>query len=440
MQNVQLAIELYGAIFCLMLGMVLVWQGKKRTLNGHFLTIALFLNTLVLVADMITIIYQGDPTSMGGAIVVVSNFALYLLQYLQVLALAHYIRATLIEQGIDDGHHWIWIVYVLLGIAVIGLICTPFTGWYYTINEAHVYKRGRLFIFSMPLGGIALLIGVWKSFHERKRLENYVYLSLASIFALPILGLIIQMRAYGISFMNLGTTVSAMILFFTYEYRSRKMREEQEQMLALSRAYLLNSQIKPHFLFNSLAVIQALIDEDTDTAREAIGHLSQFLRKGLNLKVSENTIPLKEEIDYVKDYMYLEQLRFGDKVNILYDIPDHLSMRLPFLSIQPLVENAVRHGLRKKMEGGTIIVRARETEDGYTISVIDDGAGFDVEEARARALKGETSGNGVGVHNVEERIHLMCNGTMTMESTPGVGTTVVLRIPKAPKVPKKKEK
>ncbi len=203
--------------------------------------------------------------------------------------------------------------------------------------------------------------------------------------------------------------------------RERRLKEK-EQELAEKKIALLVSQIQPHFLYNILGTIQWLCEKDPKKAQEATEQLSHFLRGNMDSLQSVTTIPAARELEHIRCYLNLESIRFGEKLKTVYDI-ETSDFFLPALCLQPLVENAVRHGVTKREEGGTITVQTRQTPEAYVVVITDDGVGFDP----ATPPQG---GQHLGIENVRSRLAAQCGGTVTVESETGVGTTVTVRLPK----------
>jgi sensor histidine kinase YesM len=184
------------------------------------------------------------------------------------------------------------------------------------------------------------------------------------------------------------------------------------------------SQIQPHFLYNSLVAIQELCLIDPETASKAVGEFSNYLRGNLDSLSIKRPIPFEHELRHVKAYLSLEKKRFGEKLNINYDI-SYLCFNIPALTLQPIAENAVQHGVTKREDGGTVTVSVKEAETEAVITVIDDGVGFD------RNCASRQDGRlHLGIENVRSRLAFMCNGTLTIQSEPDVGTTAVITVPK----------
>ena len=200
--------------------------------------------------------------------------------------------------------------------------------------------------------------------------------------------------------------------------------EEREREIHNLQTSIALSQIKPHFLYNSLNTIYVLCGKDLNKGRQAISDLSDYLRINIGSIDSKVPIPFEKEMEHVRKYLSLEQLRFPDEFTVSTDTPVK-DFSLPALTIQPLVENAVRHGVVPKGEGGIITIQTRQSNRHYIIIVSDNGEGFDtLEEA-------EDGSDHIGIRNVRERLSRMVKGDLDIRSTPGYGTEVTIRIPKA---------
>ncbi len=192
---------------------------------------------------------------------------------------------------------------------------------------------------------------------------------------------------------------------------------------------VLRAQISPHFIFNSLTAIASFVRTDPDRARELLLDFADFTR--YSFRSHGRYTALAEELRSVEQYLLLEQARFGDRLQVKLRVdPEVLSVRIPFLCIQPLVENAVRHGLENRDAPGTVSITAIERGADAWISVEDDGVGNDPEVIR-RSLSGEP-GDHVGLANVDERLRRAFGDDhgLVVETAPLAGTKVTMRIPK----------
>jgi len=198
---------------------------------------------------------------------------------------------------------------------------------------------------------------------------------------------------------------------------------QTERKLAESRIGIMLSQIQPHFLYNALTVISRLCDKDPAKAKKATISFSNYLRGNMNLLESAEPIPFENELNHTISFLNLEKAMFGEALHVLYDIQTK-NFKLPALTMQPIVENAVKHGIGKKEGGGTVTISTKETDGGYLVIITDDGNGFDPEKNDGN---GETH---IGINNVRLRLSAQCGGSLEIESTPGAGTIAVILIPK----------
>lgn len=202
----------------------------------------------------------------------------------------------------------------------------------------------------------------------------------------------------------------------------------QSELLAKSELKALQAQINPHFLFNAINTIVSLIRTQPDNARRLLIHLSNYFRN--NLQESNNEVDLYKELENIKSYLEIEKARFGDKLNIVFDIPDKIDCTLPPLLLQPLVENAVKHGIFEKVDGGTVQIKAIDNGRETELIVEDDGIGMS-EELLCSLLNDQVS-TGIGLNNVNNRLKAMYGKEygLIIESKIGQGTRVKMRIPK----------
>jgi two-component system LytT family sensor kinase len=204
--------------------------------------------------------------------------------------------------------------------------------------------------------------------------------------------------------------------------------EEQERLLLHARMEALQNQINPHFLFNTLNSISSLVRFDPDTAREVISKLATILRRLLNS--SDSFVPLREEVEFIDNYLDIEVVRFGkDKLRVVKELaPESLDVMVPSMLLQPLVENSIKHGLASKVEGGSIYLRSRLSDSRLVIEVEDDGVGM---AATQMPEAGNGRGAGIGMANVSERLQVLYGDTarLTIDSHEGKGTLVRIRLP-----------
>ena len=191
--------------------------------------------------------------------------------------------------------------------------------------------------------------------------------------------------------------------------------------LAESRISTMMSQIRPHFIYNTLGRIEQLCELDPPKAGKLVHDFAKYLRGNFGELDNPRPILMSQEMEHVQHYISIESVRFPD-MTFSFEM-DSNDFRIPALTVQPIVENAIKHGLMKLPKGGTIRVVSYETNTHFCVSVEDDGIGFDTRELLDERKH-------VGIRNIRGRLKAMVGGTLEIESTEGVGTKVLITIPK----------
>lgn len=206
-----------------------------------------------------------------------------------------------------------------------------------------------------------------------------------------------------------------------------QLREAVEQAVRMETLFL-QSQIKPHFIYNALSGIMSLCYSDGARAGKLLGEFSNYLRLSFDLEPRYAKVSLGRELSLVKSYIELEKARFGERLKTEMVVDAGLETSIPALIVQPLVENAIRHGLMKRITGGTVVIHAHSHPQGLRIEVRDDGIGMDAGQA-ALLLSPERAGGGIGLINVHRRLMNEYGQGLRIESVQGEGTTVSMWIP-----------
>ena len=262
------------------------------------------------------------------------------------------------------------------------------------------YLSALLPLFAFALDVFGIYVGAWKG----GIISKYVFTVLFVVAIIMVLKLIPN---------NINAATKAKEL--------EMERIELNAELAKSRIATMMSQIRPHFIYNTLGSIEQLCEIDPPKAGALVHDFAKYLRGNFGELDNPTPILMSQEMDHVHHYVSIENVRFPD-MTFLFEMNSD-DFRIPALTIQPIVENAIKHGLMKLPNGGTIRVVSYETETDYCVKVEDDGVGFDtnllIDERKH-----------VGLRNIRERLKAMVNGTIEIESTVGEGTTVHIKIPK----------
>lgn len=206
-----------------------------------------------------------------------------------------------------------------------------------------------------------------------------------------------------------------------------KEKEHKIKMSDMKTQIVLN-QIKPHFLYNVLATIQVLCKIDPDKAVAAMDDFSGYLRANVDYGFSKSVVPFNEEFENVRCFLRLEKIRQGDKLKVVYNLKEK-DFEMPVLTLQPIVENAVKHGVGNKKGGGTVTISTDSDDDNTIITVKDDGIGISANSISEIPLSHDGKSH-VGLSNVKERIEIITGGSLDFCSEQGKGTVVTIKIPK----------
>ncbi|MBI3924162.1 MAG: histidine kinase [Armatimonadetes bacterium] len=233
------------------------------------------------------------------------------------------------------------------------------------------------------------------------------------------------------------TLIQGLSSILSFELVSRRLHQ-QGMELERTRFRFLTAQIRPHFLFNALNTVAAVISTDPARAEELILDLADFLRQ--TFRVQAEWVPLSEEIGYLNAYLALEQARFGERLRIELEVPPEArDLPVPSLLVQPLVENSIRHGVSARPEGGTVRLRVRAAEGGFEFLVEDDGVGFPAAtDLTTGSLPPATDSGGVGLTNVRERLLSLLGerARFHLASEPGKGCRISYFIPRPSALPR----
>ena len=297
-----------------------------------------------------------------------------------------------------------------------------FSGISFRITEENLFAMGPLGYIGHVLcaGLLAMLVyeSVKKSL-QRNATGSFILLLDAGLLVLATVWDWLQGGSGPVSWLTV-VVVSSCLFYYLWLHMQSAFAHEQA-LEAEQRIQIMMSQIQPHFLFNTLSTIQALCRIDPEKASETTEKFGTYLRMNIDSISQSSLIPFRKELEHTRIYADIEMMRFP-YIHISYDIKED-DFELPALSIQPMVENAIRHGVRGRYNG-SVKIMTRGEENEIVISVIDNGKGFDPEGTE------EAGGMHIGIRNVRERIEVLCSGTLEIESEPGKGSTVTIRLPR----------
>ena len=393
----------------------LMSQVEKR--KDEKILLYFFLFTIVHFATYLAFtIIKVSYTS--NAFIIAFYTIFYIFNNIEVILLFWYAR-TYIDVGGEKNSRILalisqigFVVFVLLDIINI------FTGIFFTAKDG-VYLRSKTMIISQGyqfiLFSIVVVIAVInKKLNIREKLAFVLYC------IIPLLAIILQnvFKGYAIAYASIIISIEILFLFLSVQRNIELVKEEQKYKDVQIK--LMLSQIKPHFMYNSLSAISTLITIDPKKAQEALDNFTAYLRMNLTTMTEVKMIPFEDELKHIETYIALEQMRFNDRLKVEFDIQAK-DFDVPPLTIQPIVENAVKHGVLKKLEGGTVKLSTKEEDKSYVIEVEDDGIGFNMEDINFDNVH-------VGLNNIKYRLNTMCRSDVSINSEIGKGTKITVII------------
>lgn len=423
LKYINLAMESWGLLFCLLaVTILLIATHIDRKTKRYFLAIFSFL-FLDLLSNMGGLLLRGRSDTVGRAFLRFANFNEYFWGDVLTLALTLYLL-YLIDHG-DKKMMKIWhrAAWTIFAVAVTLLVITQFTGLFYSVDAGGIYHRGPLFWLSQAIAIGTLVMDIVLIVCYRERLSRAERISFCVYACVPIVAIFMQLFFYGVYFLLLSSTLAAVFMLGAIILDQTEQYYRTEQELSQMRSALVLSQVQPHFLYNSLTAIAALCEHAPAEAKEATLAFAEYLRTNMNALNAKGTVPFVTELKHIETYLYLEQLRFGDDLLVDMDI-EATDFSLPALTIQPLVENAVKWGVCPDEEGGIVRLSTHETPLGVEITVSDDGVGFDPEHLP------QDGKDHLGLQLVRDRLKMVCGAKLTVESKIGQGTVVRVFIPR----------
>lgn len=430
---IQISLEAWGAVFCFICAIILSFSRREVNYRNRILMSAVFTESFQLICDVFALSFRGRAGLLPYYMVRISNFSVFFSNFLIGVLLSAYILS--LASGVTNKTKLKWMrMPVIVSVSgTVLLIVSQFTNLYYYFDADNFYHRSDLYWVNMllaftliPYGG-AMLLKFRNSIHKISRISLAVYL------LLPLVTVFVQFFVYGISLTNIANSLTMMLLFIVHESdRSERIIEQEKAIMdqkieiADARVNLMISQIQPHFISNTLLTIQGMYNEGSDEADEIMNSFIRYLQQSFSELASNKPIPVASDIDHAENYSKIVMARWPD-MTIEYDIKC-TDFCVPAMTIQPIVENAVRHGILPLEDGGKVIVSTFEGEKSYFVTVTDNGVGFDMNNPEPKRNENRAH---IGMSNISDRLRLMCSGTVNIESEKNRGTKITLEIPKS---------
>lgn len=422
MQTINIVLDGYGFLLCLIIGVYLTTGNRRnKKLNKYFGWICL-LNMWMTAGDVTNWVCEGTAHAAYPFLLSTGVLIYYLcvgpILYVYTLYVVEYLKTEVVVHK-----KYLTASKVLCVVYMVMTVLSMFNGMFFRIAPGNVYTRGWGFWVSQAIPFFIYLINAWVIIRYKDYMEKKDIVLFLSYIILPLTAELIQALNYGIALLNTAITISLFLIFVNLQSERELLLIQREQELKDSQISIMLGQIQPHFLYNTLITIRQLCDIDPKTAKLAMREFAGFLKGNMDSLSSRMPIPIIKEINHVKHYLYLEKQRFQGRLHVKYEILEW-DFSIPSLTVQTLVENAVRHGILSKQEGGTVTIHTESDEESYIVRISDEGVGFDPNRAFSDGSRH------IGIENVKKRLEVLCHGNMVINSIPGKGTDVVIKIPK----------
>ena len=422
------ALEIFAAAVTAVMLIGCFLERKHKTKSGKLFVWCLISQTAMLLVDAPIWILLANPKPENVIPIKILSFSsdafLCVLISLYAYCLTEYINE---RKKISYGYTNL--ITVLCGISLVLWLINAFNGMYIYYDATGLDQTGPHYLLSQAFNVVlpAMTMVLAFRYHDVIGWRNTWIWVLYGL--IPVLSIPVQVL-WAVTPVCLATTVS-LVLVYTLIHVEQAEREaniekelaQKELALSESNNSLVLSQIQPHFLYNALTSIYRLCDVKPEAAKEAVSNFSKYLRGNLDSIKQTKMISFADELKRLQAYLSLEKIRYDDYLDIKYDIKT-TEFFIPPLTVQPLVENAVNHGISDLPGGGLVTISTEEKRDCYEIRVSDNGVGFDPETVP------EDGRSHLGIMNVRSRLNIMCHGTLDIKSAPGNGTAAIIQIPK----------
>ena len=326
------------------------------------------------------------------------------------------------ERGAPDvSYRSAYLMRIVCGCYLVLVFLSMFNGMLFQVDAHGNLTDGPYYWIAWLIDPMILLIEILVVVHYRKNLSRFGTIVMLNFGLVSLLTTGLQSIWYPVPEL-LACTLAILLMFMLFYWEMAKNLVENERELMQSQMSLAISQIQPHFLYNTLSTIAELCRKDSAMAEEVTNRFALYLRGNLEHMGDSFPVEFSKELKHVQTYLWIEKIRFQEELQVVYDIQTE-DFIIPALTVQPLAENAVKHGMMGSENVCTITIRTKCVERGYQVIIEDDGCGFDPEQVKNDGRKH------IGIESVRSRLKFMVGGTLTVKSAIGKGTTVIIEIP-----------
>lgn len=420
---VTITASICALLITLLLVVATILCDDLKTRLCRLFLIVLILGFIGAGCEITTVFLQGRPGELIAVVIKTADFANYAGGNLQFIFTALYGYEYLsLKEAVNKRPYQLAIAINFVMLLYIAF--TQAAGLLERLDEFnYVYPTNFSLVVQIILV-LSLVIVIKAMLPHMNQMPAKAWIALLMFLIIPIACYAIEYVFRGVWVSYLGSAVATFIIYINIQMELKQRAREQELELLESRVALMLSQIKPHFMYNTLTAIEYLCNRDgAKQAGKAVHDFSKYLRGNLNSIAYKQQIPFENELEHTEHYLSIEQMQYEERLQVKLDI-QAVDFTLPALTLQPIVENAVKHGISKREQGGVITIQSKADSTHWRVLVTDNGVGFDVMQ------QNEDRHAHFGLQNVRYRLERMCGGSLSIDSKSGAGTRVLISIPK----------
>ena len=420
---VNLMIEVTGIMICIF-GLIMIRHGGINIVRTRRYMYAAAINMMVYHICLLYVeLFQATPGMHWRPGAYIAGLGSFFASILALVTISLYMTFMISPE--DRRFRSLRAAEVVLtAVVFVSLLAAQFAGRLVHVDEEWRYSEGPGGTVAYICVVILLVIDIGILLLKGEKVPLNLKSEIVCVLVLPMAAIFLRVFMPGVYIVAFASSLTMLLFIIVIVVENTKRLREERTRNEQLRIDLMLGQIQPHFLFNVLYVIQEICHIDAELASKAITEFSKYLRHNMDSLTVSSPIPFEEELEHVKHYVSLQQLRFGDALDVRYELGCK-NFQMPTLTLQPLVENAIRYGVRKNSTGeGMVFVRTTEYADRFEVDVIDDGPGFVPDSLP------DDGRSHMGLRNVRERLQRICGGRLNVESAPGKGTRATMILPK----------
>ena len=416
------SISLTGVFLCILgIFQVKMMQPTESRINRYFYYFYSVLFFFAL-SNLIGLLLRGVPGSFVHAVLTVTNFLELSLPCMLAYTAPRYYLTILDPEKKRKGLRYTFAAFLFIHLALV--LISQFTGLLYIIDKNNFYRRTAGYPLSLIMPAAILLLNTVLLIGNRENVSRKEQIAFWLYLFVPGSAMILQLIFYGLNLVVLSSILIAVVIYLVIISDQSEKLEAQTKELTELKVSILTQQIQPHFIYNTMNTAYLLSENQPEQARSLISDFITYLKSNINALSSRLPLPFAEELKTTRAYADILLKRYRGRFSVEYEL-NSTDFTLPALTLQPIVENAIKHGvLQSDLPDRKGVIRSDEKEDCWEVSVTDNGPGIGSKAAPS----GESTH--IGLENVRERLLYISRGTLEVKSRPDEGTCVIIRIPK----------